>query len=150
MMTVFDKLKDDRGNPSKICSPRKASIESGYAKEFIANRDETGRFWSTFLFTGFFFASFMHMFFWFTTNSGSTPFFTPLSSAIFVFSFLFYGGSMGVVIKLYGWRSSTHARQALLRAGLCAGCGYSICELQPEADGCTVCPECGGAWRLKP
>ncbi len=32
----------------------------------------------------------------------------------------------------------------------CASCAYSLKELSPEADGCVVCPECGGAWRLRP
>jgi hypothetical protein len=31
--------------------------------------------------------------------------------------------------------------------GLCPTCAYSLADLSPEADGCTVCPECGGAWR---
>ncbi|MEQ8843628.1 MAG: hypothetical protein RIB58_02145 [Phycisphaerales bacterium] len=33
--------------------------------------------------------------------------------------------------------------------GLCPACGYSIAELEPEADECRVCPECGSAWRLE-
>lgn len=32
----------------------------------------------------------------------------------------------------------------------CASCAYSLKELAPEQDGCTVCPECGAAWRLRP
>lgn len=31
----------------------------------------------------------------------------------------------------------------------CLVCGYELSGLTPEADGCTVCPECGGAWRLE-
>ena len=30
----------------------------------------------------------------------------------------------------------------------CPGCLYSLAELPTETDGCTVCPECGGAWEL--
>ncbi|MBL8990881.1 MAG: hypothetical protein JNJ48_04795 [Phycisphaerae bacterium] len=29
----------------------------------------------------------------------------------------------------------------------CPGCGYDLAGLRAEADGCTVCPECRGAWR---
>lgn len=29
----------------------------------------------------------------------------------------------------------------------CAGCWYPLAD-QTEEDGCTVCPECGGAWRV--
>lgn len=30
----------------------------------------------------------------------------------------------------------------------CPACGQCIAELPTEKDGCTLCPECGGAWRL--
>lgn len=33
-------------------------------------------------------------------------------------------------------------------SALCAACGYSIAEIEPEEDGCRVCPECGSAWRM--
>ncbi len=32
--------------------------------------------------------------------------------------------------------------------GRCATCAYSLRGLPREPDGCTVCPECGAAWRL--
>jgi hypothetical protein len=31
---------------------------------------------------------------------------------------------------------------------VCIECGYDLQELRTESDGCTVCPECGAAWRL--
>jgi hypothetical protein len=37
-----------------------------------------------------------------------------------------------------------------LMRGLCASCGYAINAVTPGVDGCTVCPECGAAWRLPP
>ena len=33
-------------------------------------------------------------------------------------------------------------------AGRCRACDYDLARLEPEADGCTVCPECSAAWRL--
>lgn len=30
----------------------------------------------------------------------------------------------------------------------CAACGYGLSECAAADDGCTVCPECGGAWNL--
>ncbi len=39
---------------------------------------------------------------------------------------------------------------AAAEAGLCAVCGYLLYGLPREADGCTVCPECGAAWRVDP
>jgi len=37
-----------------------------------------------------------------------------------------------------------------LRRGKCAACKYFISNLRPASDGCTVCPECGAAWKLHP
>jgi hypothetical protein len=37
---------------------------------------------------------------------------------------------------------------AILRRGYCPTCGYPLTE-RVEDDGCTVCPECGSAWRRK-
>ncbi|MBX3402984.1 MAG: hypothetical protein KF699_06160 [Phycisphaeraceae bacterium] len=30
----------------------------------------------------------------------------------------------------------------------CASCGYPLREIDAAPDGCTVCPECGSAWRV--
>lgn len=38
---------------------------------------------------------------------------------------------------------------AFITQGRCASCGYLIEGCPPhEPDGCTICPECGAAWRL--
>ena len=37
---------------------------------------------------------------------------------------------------------------ALLRDRLCASCGYPLAANGTGDDGCTVCPECGAAWKL--
>lgn len=37
---------------------------------------------------------------------------------------------------------------AAKQLGRCPLCDYTIVNLEPERDRCTVCPECGGAWRL--
>ncbi len=39
-------------------------------------------------------------------------------------------------------------KQRFMELGRCPTCQYSMASLVAEADGCTVCPECGGAWRL--
>lgn len=41
-------------------------------------------------------------------------------------------------------------RRVMLAEERCASCAYPLVGLQVEADGCTVCPECGAAWRLDP
>jgi hypothetical protein len=40
------------------------------------------------------------------------------------------------------------AVEGCLKAEICPGCGYSIKGLEVDGDGSTVCPECGGAWRV--
>ncbi len=35
-----------------------------------------------------------------------------------------------------------------LRDGQCPACGYDVADIDADADGCIVCPECGGAWRM--
>lgn len=37
-----------------------------------------------------------------------------------------------------------------LRAGRCPACNYTLDNLTPAPDLCTLCPECGAAWRLPP
>jgi hypothetical protein len=43
-----------------------------------------------------------------------------------------------------------HAIHHMPAMGLCPACGYGIRGVPSEADGCTVCPECGAAWRVPP
>lgn len=38
---------------------------------------------------------------------------------------------------------------ALLGEHHCPKCLYALTGLRKEEDGCTVCPECGAAWRLR-
>lgn len=145
-MTRWDKLDDDRGDRCEICSIKDAIQQSGYAKEFLVRSDETGRFWLTAISTGLVFAIWMQVFFLIAGISTVGFSISFLGIGIFFGQAIFFGGCMGIVVKLYGWRSSKHARQALLRAGLCPSCGYTIEDLQPEHDQCVVCPECGAAW----
>jgi hypothetical protein len=35
-----------------------------------------------------------------------------------------------------------------LREGLCPSCVYPLKDISPQQDGCTVCPECGAAWKM--
>ena len=64
----------------------------------------------------------------------------------------------GVYVAWAFWRRrvlqrrglAQHHAQAWLARGRCPGCGYSLRGLQPAGDGCRVCPECGGAWKISP
>jgi hypothetical protein len=44
------------------------------------------------------------------------------------------------------WRN--RVRAALLAEGRCPSCGYPLHGLEQQPDGCTLCPECGAAWRI--
>ncbi len=48
--------------------------------------------------------------------------------------------------RLWLWNRTWKSRYK--EVGRCPACQYELTALEPEADGCTVCPECGGAWRL--
>lgn len=41
-----------------------------------------------------------------------------------------------------------HAIRRTLLSRLCPACEFSLRDLLPQADGCTVCPECGAAWKI--
>ena len=56
----------------------------------------------------------------------------------------FMGLGLSLTIKGY-YQASMNGFAALGRCGLC---GYTLRGLQEEDDGCTICPECGAAWRL--
>jgi len=56
---------------------------------------------------------------------------------------LFWGHQMYFVR-----RAVAHFAMARQAVGRCCGCTYELKGLVPDDDGCTVCPECGAAWRL--
>jgi len=51
--------------------------------------------------------------------------------------------------RLWCWKWVTpEMARSTLRRGKCAACKYPVSNLPPGSDGCTVCPECGAAWKL--
>ena len=46
-------------------------------------------------------------------------------------------------------RVQWHGR-LLVAIGRCPSCGYDLLNLPVADDGCSVCPECGAAWRVPP
>lgn len=68
--------------------------------------------------------------------------FTPVASVLILVAI----NSLTSLAVLVG-----EAREALrsgwIDAGLCPTCAYDLRDARVEADGCRVCPECGGAWR---
>lgn len=60
-----------------------------------------------------------------------------------------------VPIAICGWRVQSFRRfvatEIVHSRGFesrCFGCRYDLKQTQLDADGCTVCPECGAAWKL--
>lgn len=39
-------------------------------------------------------------------------------------------------------------KRTLSETRLCPGCRYDLYSVAIADDGCTICPECGGAWRV--
>ncbi len=63
-------------------------------------------------------------------------------------------GALAILFAIQPGRQTLDVRSskvatALLRARLCASCGYELEGINIETDGCRVCPECGAAWRLE-
>jgi hypothetical protein len=69
--------------------------------------------------------------------------FSPVSSTI-----LLVGVTAVLTFRTALGARGERIREGLLRAGRCPVCLYALDDLEPEADRCTVCPECGAAWRL--
>ncbi len=57
-----------------------------------------------------------------------------------------------LVVVVFLWSGRRYVRDGYHRVFLakeyCPSCGYRLLGAPPEGDGCTVCPECGAAWRL--
>jgi len=57
-----------------------------------------------------------------------------------------------LVVVVFIWSGRRYLRdryhRVILAKEYCPSCGYRLVAAPPEGDGCTVCPECGAAWRL--
>ncbi len=55
-----------------------------------------------------------------------------------------------VIYKAARWLWAPIEAREMLRKNLCPHCRFSLAAIVPDPDGCTVCPECGAAWKLPP
>ncbi len=46
-------------------------------------------------------------------------------------------------------RAIIAAAHEALAERICPACGYRFGVIEAEDDGCTICPECSAAWRMK-
>lgn len=62
-----------------------------------------------------------------------------------------WGSAVIAWIALWAWYQKLVIPQMageMLRRGKCVSCRYPIADLKQDSDGCTICPECGSAWKL--
>ncbi len=56
-------------------------------------------------------------------------------------------GFVGLTLHEHSRHAIRRCARALLEERRCPSCAYDLQGLAPAPDGCTVCPECGAAWR---
>jgi hypothetical protein len=61
-----------------------------------------------------------------------------LGQLVFLGSAIWYGSRLTARVRI----------EAILDESICPSCRYPIGDIPAAEDGCTVCPECGAAWRL--
>lgn len=85
-------------------------------------------------------------------GSGIASVVVSLRGAVMVGQAIFLPGYVLAIAWAFTWvcRHRDWMRRQYTDAGHCGRCLYGLSGLRAEADGCTVCPECGAAWRLTP
>jgi len=72
----------------------------------------------------------------------------PTGLGLFVFVLFGVVFAAAIFVSDAG-RAPTVVRRVLLEHSLCPGCASDLLDVEPNSDGCTVCPECGAAWKLE-
>ncbi|MFK7758772.1 MAG: hypothetical protein AB8C13_02365 [Phycisphaerales bacterium] len=145
----WHKIEDDRGKKHKPCTIREVSKSSGMDRVGFVRPGDAGRFWPVFLMSGTLYTIGLQIFFLVLGTDMRDFVFTPSWFMINAFLFVGFGVPVGLVIRLVGWNSAEHAKRAVLSIGYCPSCTYRLFDLQTEDDGCVVCPECSGAWKVQ-
>ena len=148
MHTRWNSVEDDRGIRREICTIKEAVDASGIQRAGFVRREDASRFWISFFWNGLSFTVIMQIFFIILGVLDFATIFTLFWAVNSAFMFIFYGVMMGLIIKFSGWRSPQLAKRAVLSIGHCPSCTYRLFDIEEESDGCTVCPECGGSWKL--
>lgn len=69
-----------------------------------------------------------------------------IALAVLVGALAGVAGPLAMVLVARRLLASEIAR-FMVGAGACASCDYPLAGVPEAVDGCTVCPECGSAWR---
>lgn len=148
-MFAWQKLVDDRGTRRDACDLRAVLKDSSLRREEMLLPGFTTPFMHGFLLAGVLFVLLWELLAGFLFPMlHDIAFFSWGGLALYGFLFVFPGTVLGIEMARHGWRSPQYAIDAMKRVGRCPSCAYRIDGVTPEGDGCTVCPECGGAWRL--
>ena len=152
MMFAWQKLVDARGARHRCCPVHKAYRAYGKSRSDIIWRGNTCSFWLSLL--GFSFLIYVPalaltrlLLLSIGLSMNGLKVSTDDAGRL-LFGWLFFGLLFGLFLNRYAWKNPQRAVLAMTQVGLCPSCAYRIDEIGPEPDGCTVCPECGGAWRL--
>lgn len=146
--TVFDRIEDDRGRRWKPCEIARASEESGIDRFLIAPPTHRPEILKSAVGMGVIFTVMMVPVQWVAAwirhgdpGLGIQIMLAPLY-------LIGFGLPMGYIASARMWRSTAHARDAMLDYDLCPHCAHGLGGIPAEPDGCTVCPECGASWRF--
>jgi hypothetical protein len=132
----FALTKDSRGTLRKIVRP--AQLGAGLARHMISMAAQSAAA------------------FWFLLISSilcSIPFAIAAEEStadrlLITFLGLLAYGALASAFLGGRWLFLRRGVRLLLRDRLCPACGYRLSGIAPADDGCTVCPECGAAWRF--
>ena len=151
MKFAWQKLTDERGVKCRCCQLPQACKASGKTRSEIIQRGDMSSFWGPFLWIGCLIVclSLIGILLFPIVGIPVTEIQINRESAFgFLFGWIFHGTIFGFLASRYIWKNRTAAARAMMRTGLCPACAYQIHDIEPDPDGCTVCPECGAAWRL--
>lgn len=144
-------LPDDRDEPRTIADPRQLRKQKLKPKQFDLPDDgesEVGGFWTAHIhrssiisllaaFLCVLLASFIQQ---------HWPAVGDFGSCLIAFATV---SPLVLMTRGWWWRDlAPRYRDMLTLNRRCAGCALDLSSIEPEPDGCTVCPECNAAWRL--
>ena len=150
---------DGRGVPRKVDTIYRVKKESGVERSVLIKKGDTKSFVVSFLICWVVFYVVGHLIsvtlqlllpLAFRQTSGTQSLhFIPIFPSLGDFvGFSIWMVILALIYSRVHWRSTTRGMRAILRIGRCPSCLYELDGVPTEADGCIVCPECGGAWKI--
>lgn len=131
---------DDRGSPVNYHDPLYHGSELDAADRATVNRRKGNRWWAGVPMLIFSLAMLIVVISQLPVSTIVAP--LALTLALFAIMWFIVQPLLRRVLWVRRWKFR------YIQVGRCPACQYSIASLEPSSDGCTVCPECGGAWRL--